>query len=124
MSENHMPLMLRSEVYAILACSEYCISEGIVNRAISICSDSRAALLALKSYYNAEILFRNWLCLTEFDWCRSLDTVISMRIRRPNHLQRRDQVLHLWGRSFVCRWHLQVSGGGRWSGFLKSHCAS
>jgi hypothetical protein len=33
-------------VYAILAC----ISEDIVNRAISICSDSRAALLTLKSY--------------------------------------------------------------------------
>jgi hypothetical protein len=33
-----------------LACSEYCISEGIVNGVVSICSDSRAALLALKSY--------------------------------------------------------------------------
>jgi ribonuclease HI len=33
-----------------MACSEYCISEGIVNRAVSICSDSRAALLAIKSY--------------------------------------------------------------------------
>jgi hypothetical protein len=20
-------------------------------------------------YYSAEILFKNWLCLTEFDWC-------------------------------------------------------
>jgi ribonuclease HI len=29
---------------------EYCISEGISTRAISICSDSRAVLLALKSY--------------------------------------------------------------------------
>jgi hypothetical protein len=43
-------LGFQSEVYAILACSEYCISEGIVNRAILICSDSSAALLALKSY--------------------------------------------------------------------------
>jgi hypothetical protein len=42
--------VFQSEVYAILACSEYCISEGIVNRAVSICSDSRAALLALKLY--------------------------------------------------------------------------
>jgi hypothetical protein len=42
--------VFQSEVYAILACLEYCISKGIVNRAISICSDGRAALLALKSY--------------------------------------------------------------------------
>jgi hypothetical protein len=35
----------QSKVYAFLACSE-----GIVNRAVSICSDSRAVLLALKSY--------------------------------------------------------------------------
>jgi hypothetical protein len=67
--------VFQSEVYAILACS-YCISEGIVNREISICSDSRAGLLAL--YYSVEILFRNWLCLTEFDWCGSLNIVVSM----------------------------------------------
>jgi ribonuclease HI len=42
--------VFQSEVYAILACLEYCISKGIVNRAISICSDGRAALLALKSH--------------------------------------------------------------------------
>jgi ribonuclease HI len=41
--------VFQSEVYAILACSEYCISEGIVNRVVSICSDSRTALLAFKS---------------------------------------------------------------------------
>jgi hypothetical protein len=42
--------VFQSEVYAILACSLYCISEGIVNRAVLICYDSTAALLALKSY--------------------------------------------------------------------------
>jgi hypothetical protein len=42
--------VFQSELYAVLACSEYCILEGIVNKAISICSDSRAALLALKLY--------------------------------------------------------------------------
>jgi hypothetical protein len=36
--------VFKSEVYAILACSEYCISVGIFNRVVSICSDSRAAL--------------------------------------------------------------------------------
>jgi hypothetical protein len=33
-----------------VVCSEYCILEGIVNRAVSNCSDSRAVLLARKSY--------------------------------------------------------------------------
>jgi ribonuclease HI len=42
--------VFQSEVYAILACSEYCILESIANRVVSICSDSRTALLALKSY--------------------------------------------------------------------------
>jgi hypothetical protein len=37
--------VFQSKLYAILACSEYCISEGIVNRALSMCSDSRAGLL-------------------------------------------------------------------------------
>jgi hypothetical protein len=37
--------VFQSKVYAILACSEYWILESIVNRALSIYSDSRAALL-------------------------------------------------------------------------------
>jgi hypothetical protein len=41
--------VFQSEVYATLAGTEYCISEGIVHKAISKCSNSRAALLALKS---------------------------------------------------------------------------
>jgi hypothetical protein len=99
--------------------------EGVVNRAISICSGSRAALLPLnpmpclpEMYYSAEILFRSWLCLTELDWCGSLDTVISMEMGRPTHLQERDQVLLLGSRSLVFRWHLRVSSQGRGSGYL------
>jgi hypothetical protein len=42
--------VFQSEIYAILACSEYCSSAGTINIAISICSDSTATLLALKSY--------------------------------------------------------------------------
>jgi hypothetical protein len=38
-------------------------------------------------YYGAEILFWNWQCLTDFDWCELLDTVVSMKMRRPTHLQ-------------------------------------
>jgi hypothetical protein len=84
--------VFHSEVYAILACSEYCISEG-----------SRAALLALKSYavsFRAVLqcgyfCFRNWFCLTEFNWCGSLDTVVSMEMKRPTHSQERVKVLLL-----------------------------
>jgi hypothetical protein len=42
-------MVFQSEVAAVLAFNEYCISEGIVNRAVLICSNSRAALLAFKS---------------------------------------------------------------------------
>jgi hypothetical protein len=60
-----------------------------VNRAVSICFYSRAALLALKSYavssrcvyYSTGVRFRNWLCRTEFDGCGSLDTVVSAVIK-------------------------------------------
>jgi hypothetical protein len=82
-------MVFQSEVYAILACSEYSIVEGIViNRVVSICSDS------------------------------SPDTLVSMGMRRPTHLQEPNQVLLLWGRSFVFRWHLRVSSGGSGSGYL------
>jgi hypothetical protein len=51
----------------------------------------------LQLYYSADILFKNWLCLTEFNWCGGLDTVESVEMRR--HLKERDQVLLLWDRS-------------------------
>jgi hypothetical protein len=73
-------------------------------------------------YYSAEILFRNRLCLTELDWCGSLDTVVSMRMRRPTHLQERDQFLLLWDRSLVFRWDLRVSGRRSGSDYL-NHAA-
>jgi hypothetical protein len=44
-------------------------------------------------YYSVEIPFRNWFCLTEFDCCGSLDTVVSMERRRPTDLQVWDQIL-------------------------------
>jgi hypothetical protein len=117
-------VFFQTEVYAILACSEYCISKGIVNRAISICSDGRAAFLAVKSYaVSSRVVLQcgdslRELVLTEFDWCGSLDTVVSMEMRRSTHLQEQDQALLLWGRSLVFRWHLRVSSGGSESGYL------
>jgi hypothetical protein len=35
--------------------------------------------------------------------------VVSIGMRKPTHLQERDQVLLLWGRSLVLRWHFRVS---------------
>jgi hypothetical protein len=100
----------KSEVYAFLACSEYCISEGIVNRAVSICSDSRAALLALKSHaVSSRVVLQYRDSLQEL--------ALSNRVRlvcvtghcgihgneeaNAKHLQQRVQVLLLWGRSLV-----------------------
>jgi hypothetical protein len=113
--------MLRSfnPKYILFWRVEYCISEGIVNRVVSICSDSRAALLVLKSYavyFRVTQQCRNWFCLTEFDWCGSLDTLVSMGMSKPTHLQERDQLLLLW--SLVFRWHLRVSGRGSGSSYL------
>jgi hypothetical protein len=68
-------------------------------------------------YYSAEILFRNWLCLIEFDWCGSLDTGIHGN-EVAEHLQERDQVLLLWGWSLAFHWHFRVSSGGSGSGYL------
>jgi hypothetical protein len=42
--------VFQTEVYAILACSDYCRSANMHNMTICICSDSKAALLALSSY--------------------------------------------------------------------------
>jgi ribonuclease HI len=42
--------VFQAEVYAILACSNYCVSECITGKAICICSDTRATLLALSSH--------------------------------------------------------------------------
>jgi hypothetical protein len=42
--------VFQTEVYAILACSDYFWSSNMHNMTICICSDSKAALLALSSY--------------------------------------------------------------------------
>jgi hypothetical protein len=38
-----------AEVYAIMACSDYCLREGMTGKTVCICSYSQAALLALGS---------------------------------------------------------------------------
>jgi hypothetical protein len=39
-----------AEAYAIMACSHYCLRECMTGKTICICSESRAALLALSSH--------------------------------------------------------------------------
>jgi hypothetical protein len=65
-----------------------------------------------KLYYSAEYLFRNWLCLKEFDWCGSLDTMVFMEMRSPTHLQERDQILHLWAVDLSSVGTLECQAGG------------
>jgi hypothetical protein len=92
--------VFQSEVYAFLACSEYCISEGTVNRAISSC-------FGLKSYaVSSRVVLQCEDSLQELALSNRvrLDTMVSMEMRRPMQLQEQDQVLILWGRSLVFRW--------------------
>jgi ribonuclease HI len=42
--------VLQAEVYAIMACSDYCLRECMTGKTVCICSDSRAALLTLSSH--------------------------------------------------------------------------
>jgi hypothetical protein len=42
--------VFQAEVYAILACFDYCLRECMTGKTICICSDSRAALFELSSH--------------------------------------------------------------------------
>jgi hypothetical protein len=58
--------VFQKEVYAILACSDYCRSANIHNMTISVCSDSKAALLVLSSYtISSKLLQQCWLSLQD-----------------------------------------------------------
>jgi ribonuclease HI len=64
--ESYAPRSLatvfETEVYAILACSDYCRSANMHNMTICICSDSKAALLAPSSYtISSKLLHQCWL---------------------------------------------------------------
>jgi hypothetical protein len=50
--------VFQTEVYAILACSDYCRRATMHKMTICICSDSKAALLALSSIKILHIQFR------------------------------------------------------------------
>jgi hypothetical protein len=126
MSGSHIPLvlnLLRSFNPKFMFFCSVRNSEGIVNRVVSICSDITAALLALKSYAVSskvvlqcrdslqELALSNRVILV---WVPGHCGIYGMR--RPTHLQEREQVLILWDRSLVFRWHLQVSRRGSGSG--------
>jgi hypothetical protein len=58
--------VFQTEVYPILACSDYCRSANLHNMTICICSDSKAALLALSSYTtSSKLLHQCWLSLQD-----------------------------------------------------------
>jgi hypothetical protein len=42
--------VFQAEVYAVLACSDYCLRECMTGKTICICSESQAVLLALSSH--------------------------------------------------------------------------
>jgi ribonuclease HI len=61
--------VFQAEVYAILACSDYCRSANMHNMTICICSDSKAALSALSvNFYpliSSKLLHQCWLSLQD-----------------------------------------------------------
>jgi hypothetical protein len=59
--------VFQTEVYAIVACSDYCRSANMhINMTICISSDSKAALLALSSYTVSSLLLHQfWLSLQD-----------------------------------------------------------
>jgi hypothetical protein len=58
--------IFQTEVYAILACSDYCRSANLHNTTICICSDSKAALLAQSSYtISSALLQQCWLSVQD-----------------------------------------------------------
>jgi hypothetical protein len=59
--------VFQAEVYAIMACSDYCLRECITGTTICICLDSRAALLALSLQ---TVVPRNW-CFSAGTLCRN-----------------------------------------------------
>jgi hypothetical protein len=63
-------------------------------------------------YYSTEILFRNWLCLKEFDWCGSLDTVVSMGSRRACKDGTKFCLCGAGALSFVGTLEFQAEGAG------------
>jgi hypothetical protein len=49
--------VFQTEIHGILACSEFCMSQKLANK--TVCSDSRAALLAFSSYsVNAKLVLQ------------------------------------------------------------------
>jgi hypothetical protein len=59
--------VFQTEVYAMFACSDYCRSANMHNITICICSDSKAALLALSSFsISSKLLHQCWLSLQDF----------------------------------------------------------
>jgi hypothetical protein len=116
--------VFQSEVYAFLTCLVYCISESIINRAILICSDSRAALLALKSYnVYSRVVLQCGNSFQELVLSNIVRLVVSMEIWKLKHLQERDQVRLLWGWSLVFLGTTSVKRRER-EFIFKSHCAS
>jgi ribonuclease HI len=64
----------QTEEYVIFACSDYAVGANMHNMTICICSDSKAALLALSSYtISSDLLYQCWLSLQDLSNNKSLN---------------------------------------------------
>jgi hypothetical protein len=61
--------VFKADVYAILACSNYSLRDFMTGKTICICSDRRAALLALSYWcFCAGTLCRDFFFIIGFNW--------------------------------------------------------
>jgi hypothetical protein len=127
--------VFQAEVYAILACSDYCLRECMTDKTICICSDSQAALLALGSHTVSSRLVlqcRNSLQglsiynRVQLFWAPGHCGMVFLRMKREMVLREWDLNPPSAGRNLVCRNHVSycnlVSGCRHSKGWIKRPC--
>jgi hypothetical protein len=82
----------------------WCVRNFAFRRALSTEQYQSALIVGLLCWPSCTTV-QGFALGTGFVEQTSLDTVVSIGMRRPTHLQKRDQVL-------VFRWHLRVSDEG------------
>jgi hypothetical protein len=67
-------IIFQAEVYALLACSDYCLRECMTDKMICICLESRASLFVLSSH---TVSTRLVLCFSARTLCRDFPFIIG-----------------------------------------------
>jgi hypothetical protein len=72
--------VFRTEVHAILSCSEYGLEKCMSGKTICICSDSRATLLALSSHtVSSKLVLQYWSSVQGLSTHNRVQLIFQMR---------------------------------------------